>query len=102
MPPPRILAKTLTEHLIPESPEARRTVRALRNVILKTVPAASEAMKFHVLCYYHGDAYFGAIGGNICMIEIKNDRVLLSFIHGAKVPDPKKLLSGKQKFKRAL
>lgn len=62
---------------------------------------ASEAVKFHVLCYYHADASFGAIGGAICMIEIRKGRVFLSFIHGSRLDDPATRLSGTAKFKRS-
>ncbi|MBL8761835.1 MAG: DUF1801 domain-containing protein [Phycisphaerae bacterium] len=68
--------------------------------MLAAAPHASEAFKFRVLCYYHTDAYFGAIGGNICMIEVKDGDVFLSFIHGSLLSDPHALLAGKGKFKR--
>lgn len=102
MPLARLSAAKLTEHLITETPAVRATVRALRRTVLKAAPAAVEAMKFHVLCYFHADAYFGAIGGNICLIETKADKAYLSFIHGSKLPDPSSLLRGKGKFKRFL
>lgn len=78
----------------------RKIVEALRATVLAAAPHASEAFKFHVLCYFHADAYFGSIGGNICMIEVKRGEVLLSFIHGSLVTDPRGLLLGKGKFKR--
>ncbi len=100
MPPPRLSARALAEHLLPETPEVRHTVRALRAAVLKAAPEAAEAFKFHVLCYYRDDAWLKSIGGNICMIEIKRGKVLLSLIHGAKVPDPAGLMFGTGKFKR--
>jgi hypothetical protein len=77
-------------------------VRALRAAVLKAAPESAEAIKFHVLCYYHADAYFGAIGGNICMIEVKRGQVFLSFIRGSLLSDPERLLRGSQKIKRLL
>jgi len=98
--PTRLNAAALARHLLGNEPATRRTVRALRNAILAVAPDAAEAIKFHMLCYYHADAFFGSIGGNICMIEIKKGLVLLSFIHGALLPDPAGILFGKGKSKR--
>lgn len=100
MPPPRLSRAQLADHLVLESAPVRRLVLALRACVLKAVPAAAEAFKFHTLCYYHADAWFGSIGGNICMIEIKKGKVLLSFIHGAGLADPDRLLFGKGNSKR--
>lgn len=99
-PPARLSRPDLSLHLAGEPANARRTVLTLRRAVLGTAPKASEALKFHVLCYYHADAYFGAIGGNICMIEVRKARVLLSFIHGSLLEDPGSRLTGTGKFKR--
>jgi len=104
-PPARLSRADLSLHLAGEPAGARRTVLALRRAVLHAAPKAAEALKFHVLCYSHADAYFGAIGGNICMIEVKKGRVLLSFIHGSLLEDPGSRLggtglTGKGKFKR--
>lgn len=99
-PPARLTRADLSLHLAGEPAPARRTVLALRRAVRRAAPTAAEAVKFHVLCYYHGDAYFGAIGGNICMIEIKSGRVFLSFIHGSLLKDPGSRLIGRGKFKR--
>ncbi len=77
-------------------------METLRTTVLAIAPDASEAFKFRVLCYYHAGASFGSIGGNICMIEVKHGAVLLSFIHGSLLPDPRRILSGKGKFKRVV
>lgn len=104
--PARLSRAELQDHLSLEDERAARLVRVLRRAVLKAVPRAAEAIKFRVLCYYHADAYFGSIGGNICMIEVKPARperkVLLTFIHGAQLDDPGRLLRGRQKFKRHL
>lgn len=96
----RLSAVQLADHLALEEPATRRLVLALRRAVLKAVPGACEAVKFRVLCYFHGDAFFKSIGGNICMIEVKRGRVVLSFIRGVLVEDPDGLLCGKGKFKR--
>lgn len=98
--PPRLNAAAIARHLLCEDPPTRRIVRTLRKTILSAAPSAVEAIKFHVLCYYHADAWFGSIGGNICMIEVKQGRVLLTFIHGALLPDPAGILYGRGKSKR--
>lgn len=86
--------------MLDQPPATRRIVEALRATVLAAAPKAAEAFKFRVLCYFHDDAYFGSIGGNICMIEVKRGEVFLSFIHGSLLPDPRGLLLGKGKFKR--
>ncbi len=98
--PARLSATALSQHLLTKSAATRKLVRALRKTILSAAPAATEAIKFHVLCYFHNDSFFGSIGGNICMIEIKKNQILLSFIHGAALPDSKCLLYGSGKNKR--
>lgn len=72
----------------------------LRKVVLKEAPGVAEAIRFHQLCYFKPDQPYGAIGGNVCMIEAKQDHVRLSFIHGASLADPDKLLRGTGKAKR--
>jgi hypothetical protein len=56
--PERLSRAQLTDQLILERPATRRLVHALRRSVLGAVPSASEAVKFRVLCYFHGDAYF--------------------------------------------
>ena len=75
---------------------------ALRKTILSLVPHSCEALKFNCLSYYHGGAPYESIGGNICMIEIRDGEVSLSFIHGAELPDPHHLLRGGGKAKRSM
>ncbi len=110
MKPPRLSASELGDHLLLEPPGVARLVRAVRRAVLREAPDAAEAVKFGVLCYFHAGAWFGAIGGNICMIEVKNGKkregggraVFLSFIHGALLADPSGLLRGKGRSKRFL
>ncbi len=100
MAPSRLSRAALSLHLRAESPAVRRTALALRKAVLAAAPGAAEAIKFHVLAYYHEDAFFKSIGGNICMIEVKRGRVVLSFIRGSGLPDPAGLLHGTGKHKR--
>ena len=98
--PPRLSKEQLLDHLAFEPAAVRKTVLALREMVLKTAPHAAEGVKFHCLAYFDADAYFGAIGGNICFIEVKRGKVSVSFVSGSVLPDPKGLLQGKGKFKR--
>jgi hypothetical protein len=100
MRPHRLAAAQLADHLTLESAEARRLVSALRRMILGAAPGAAEDVRFNCLCYYDPRAPFGAIGGNICMIEVRDGKVALSFLHGVELPDPHRLLKGTGKSKR--
>lgn len=85
-----------------------RMIKRLRALILEAAPHAVEAFRFHTLCYFDPSVTWGAIGGNICMIEIKRSKlqvsrppkVLLTFILGSTLPDPLGILQGDAKFKR--
>ena len=72
----------------------------LRDFVLKTAPEVAEKVAFHSLCYYKPGQPYGVIGGNVCMIGMRGDCLTLSFIHGAFLPDPDKLLQGKGKASR--
>lgn len=72
----------------------------LRELVQRAAPAAHEGIKFHGLCYYKPHHPYGVIGGNICMIGVRDDAVRLGFIHGASLPDPDGLLQGSGKAKR--
>ena len=98
----RLSAAQLADHLALVPPGIRKLVRGLRRIVLGLVPDAAEAIRFGCLCYYHPDAPFGAIGGNICLIEIRRGVPALSFIHGASLADPEGLLHGRGKAKRYL
>jgi len=77
-------------------------VLALRDVVRAAAPKATEAVKFQSLCYFKPDASFGSIGGNVCMISVRRGVVYLSFLHGAGLPDPQRLLTGTAKAKREI
>ena len=96
----RLSPARLADHLALETAETRRLVRRLRRMVLAAAPTAAEGIRFNCLCYYDVAAPFGAIGGNICMIEARQGKVSLSFLHGAEMHDPHRLLSGKGKAKR--
>lgn len=96
----RLKSVDLDEFLANEPQTVRKLVLRLRRMVLAAAPHAAEDIKFNSLSYYHADVPFGSIGGNICMIEARRGKVVLSFIHGAGLPDPHKLLRGRGKAKR--
>lgn len=98
--PARLRAAQLADHLVNSSPTLRALARTARQMVLDNAPAASESIRFGCLCYFHPGAAFGAIGGNVCMIEMRGDAIALSFIHGAALPDPEGLLQGRARSKR--
>jgi hypothetical protein len=68
-------------------------VLELRNIIASVAPDATEVVRWGGLSYFH-------VSAGICQIEIHKVHVRLAFIHGAFLPDPRKLLRGTQKAKR--
>lgn len=91
---------TLAAHLDPLSASTREIVLALRDLVLDAAPGVAEAIKFNSLCYFLEGAPYRSIGGNICMITVREGEVSLAFIQGAGLPDPTGLLTGKVKAKR--
>ncbi len=74
-------------------------VLELRNIIVSTVPDATEVVRWGGLSYYH-EGRGGIVSAGICQIGIHKDHIRLAFIHGAFLPDPHNLLEGIQKYKR--
>lgn len=98
--PTRLDPDTLTRRLDPHPASTREIILALRDVILDTAPGVTESIKFNSLCYSIPNAPFGSIGGNVCLIGVRDGRVSLGFIQGAGLPDPTGLLTGSAKAKR--
>lgn len=96
----RLAAEEIGRFLASCGGATREIVHALRSTVLKTAPEVDEAIRFDALCCFRPNQAFGAIGGNVCMIECRDERVALSFIHGARLPDPEGLLIGKARAKR--
>lgn len=72
----------------------------LREFVLRVAPQVSETIAFHSLCYYKPDQPYGVIGGNVCMIGPRKQRLCLGFIHGVHLADPDGLLQGSGKSAR--
>ena len=71
----------------------------LRNIIASVAPDAVEVIRWGGLSYFH-EGRGGIVSAGICQIGIEKNHVRLAFIHGAFLPDPRKLLLGTQKAKR--
>jgi hypothetical protein len=71
----------------------------LRNIIAAVAPDAAEVIRWGGLSYFH-EGRGGIVSAGICQIGIEKDHIRLAFIHGALLPDPKKLLCGTGKAKR--
>jgi hypothetical protein len=81
------------------SPEARKLVMALREVIRRTVPHAEESLLWDGLSYHRAEVG-GRVKGAVCQIGVKRGQVSLDFIHGIRLVDPCGLLQGERKSKR--
>jgi hypothetical protein len=80
-------------------PQTRKLVSPLRNVVLHTLPQATESLLWGGLSY-HRPEVGGRVKGAVCQIGVKRDQVRLDFIHGIRLVDPEGLLQGDQKSKR--
>jgi len=92
-------SSVLDEFLDSLSPEARKLVSALRNVIRRAVPEAEESIVWGALSY-HRPEVGGRVKGAVCQIVVKGDKVRLDFIHGIRLADPHGLLQGDRVSKR--
>jgi hypothetical protein len=86
----------ILEHI---SPELRDIVLELRNIVAALAPEAAEEFRNKGFILY--DARRGGpVSAGICQILIIHDHIELAFIHGAFLPDPKKLLEGGSRYKK--
>jgi len=88
------------ERFLAHKPETlKEIVFALRDLVAEIVPHATEKIQWKGLSYFDA-ARGGTVKGGICQIEIHDDHVRLSFIHGAFIDDPHGLLEGDRLSKR--
>ena len=80
-------------------PHLQEIVLELRNIIFSVAPDTAEVVRWGGLSYFH-EGRGGIVSAGICQIGIHEDHIRLAFIHGAFLPDPRKLLCGTQKAKR--
>lgn len=74
-------------------------VLELRNVVASVAADAVEVIRWGGISYFHAGRG-GVVSAGICQIGIHKDHVRLAFIHGAFLPEPRKLFEGTQKYKR--
>ena len=91
----------LKEFLDTLTPETRRLVSALRDVVRRTSPDAEESLLWGGLSY-HRPQVGGRVKGAVCQIGVKEDKVRLDFIHGIRLADPCGLLQGDRLSKRSV
>jgi hypothetical protein len=89
----------LAHYLDHTPPELRDIVLELRNLIAAAAPDAAEVRHSRGFSYYD-DKRGGTVSAGICQIIIFDDHVRLAFVHGAFLPDPKRLLVGEAKYKK--
>ena len=80
-------------------PHLQEIVLELRNIIFSVAPDSAEVVRWGGLSYFH-EGRGGIVSAGICQIGIHEDHIRLAFIHGAFLPDPRKLLRGTKKAKR--
>lgn len=81
------------------SPELRDIVLELRNIVACFAPQAAEEFRNKGFIIYDAQRG-GPVSAGICQILIIHDQIELAFIHGAFLPDPKKLLEGGSRYKK--
>jgi hypothetical protein len=81
------------------SPEAWGVVLALRKVVRRAVPEATESLLWGGLSY-HRARVGGRVKGAVCQIVVKRGQVRLHFIHGVRLADPRGVLRGDRVSKR--
>jgi len=88
------------ERFLAHKPEPlKEIVFELRNLIAEIAPHATEKIQWKGLSYFDA-ARGGTVKGGICQIEVHDDHVRLSFVHGAFLDDPRGLLGGERLSKR--
>ena len=82
-------------------PELRDIVLELRSLISTAAPGVTEWLRRFGLTYYFAERG-GPVSAGLCQISLHADHVQLAFIHGAFLPDPRHLLTGRPRYKRHL
>jgi hypothetical protein len=80
-------------------PEVREIVLEIRNLVSAACPYATESVLWGGLSY-HDPSKGGRVKGAICGLEFQRPPVRVSFIHGARLGDPCRLLQGRRLSKR--
>jgi hypothetical protein len=98
--PGGLLSTAEIDRLLAFRPENLTEIaRELRNVVVSVCPQVTERILWGALSY-HDESKGGPIKGGVCQIEVQRDHVLLSFVHGVRLRDPKHVLHGDRLSKR--
>ncbi len=79
--------------------ELQDIARELRSLVALVAPEACEKVHSRGLTFFDAQRG-GPVSAGICQIALYRDHVRLAFVHGAFLPDPKRLLEGDRKAKR--
>jgi hypothetical protein len=91
--------REVERYLESSSPELRDIVLQIRDLVWKAAPSATETIRRRDILYYYPERG-GPVSAGICLVSLRPDHVILSFIHGAFLPDPAGLLRGESRYKR--
>ena len=80
-------------------PGSKEIVRSLRALVTRIAPDTQERLLWGGLSY-HRPTVGGPVKGAVCQIVAKHGEVRLDFIHGVRLPDPRKVLKGDRLSKR--
>lgn len=80
-------------------PELRDIVLELRSLIVTVAPDITERIQRRGFTYYFA-ARGGPVSAGLCQIGLESDHIRLAFVHGAFLPDPRRLLEGPARYKR--
>jgi hypothetical protein len=89
------------KHLYRLSQDKVETILEIRNLVEKECPDAVERLDRQGISYYDA-ARGGPVKAGICQVGYRDGILTLGFIHGAFLPDPCHLLSGKTLAKRQM
>lgn len=93
--PPRFVERRLAH----AAPELQEIALELRSLVASVAPDACEKVHPRGFTYFDSGRG-GPVSAGICQIAIFKDHVRLAFVHGAFLPDPKRVLEGDRIAKR--
>ena len=85
--------ETFDLYLAAQPPKNKTIIRALRKLVAETAPKLQESVKWGNGCWLRGKV-------PIAYVYSDKGYVQFGFIHGSKLPDPKKILHGKGAYVR--
>jgi hypothetical protein len=86
-------AADVERHLWLVPPHLKEIALEVRNLVSSACPHATERLRRGGLSY-HDAAKGGPVKGAVCQVKVERGAVRVSFIHGARLDDPIRLLKG--------